>query len=415
MMENNIKKPEILSPAGNFEKLRFASLYGADAVYFALDMFGMRAMTDNFKKDELVGAVEHLHSLSKKAYVTLNTMPRSQELHLLEEYLEVINEAKPDAVIVADLGVFTLARQKLENIDIHISTQGANMNYLSCRAWHDMGASRIVLARELSLDDIALIRAKTPRELELEVFVHGAMCVSVSGRCLLSEYYTGRDANRGACAQPCRWVYNFAEEKRPEDVLTAEIQPEGTYIFGSKDMNMIAHIPELVSAGIDSFKIEGRMKSAYYTAVTTNAYRMALDAYFNNTLDEDLVSSLENELLSVSHREYCTGYFFSHVKDEPNLASRVGYEREKAFLATVEEYNPQTRRALCRQRNKTVCGDMVEALTPNSVGRAFQINCMYNDKGESIDSAPHAQMLFEIDTPFEMKKGDILRASKIAI
>lgn len=403
------KKPEILSPAGNPEKLRFASLYGADAVYFAGELFGMRAMADNFSKDELIKASEHLHSHGKKGYLTLNTMPRSSEMKLLEEYLEVVEASGVDAVIVADLGVFDLVRKRLKNTEIHISTQGANMNYASCRMWHELGAKRVVLARELSLEDIADIRAKTPKELELEAFVHGAMCVSVSGRCLLSEYYTGRDANRGACAQPCRWIYNFAEEKRPEDALTAEIHPEGTYIFGSKDMNLIEHIPELVSAGIDSFKIEGRMKSAYYTAVVTNAYRMALDAYFDKRLSDELVASLVRELESVSHREYCTGYFFTNPHDSSNLATTPGYQKEKAFLATVESYDESRGMALCRQRNKMVEGDSCEILSPGRVGEHGVVGELYNEKGERINSTPHAQMLFFMKTDSPLKAGDVIR------
>ena len=410
-MKNIVKKPEILSPAGNLEKLQFASLYGADAVYFAGELFGMRAMANNFTKDELISGVSHLHSLNKKAYLTLNTMPRSNEIELLEEYLETVEASGADAVIVADLGVFDIVRKRLKNTDIHISTQGANMNWASCRMWHELGAKRVVLARELSLEDIAEIRAKTPKELELEAFVHGAMCVSVSGRCLLSEYYTGRDANRGACAQPCRWIYNFAEEKRPDDVLTAEIHPEGTYIFGSKDMNMVSHIPELVASGIDSFKIEGRMKSAYYTAVVTNAYRMGLDAFYNGTLTPELSEKLERELLSVSHREYCTGYYFDHPINTPNLATNPGYEREKAFLATVEEYDSVSRRALCRQRNKMSTGDSAELVAPCKVGEGFVVGRMWNEMGEEISSAPHAQMLFYVEMPFEVKRGDIIRGA----
>ncbi|MBQ9976464.1 MAG: U32 family peptidase [Clostridia bacterium] len=403
-----MNKPEILSPAGNFEKLKFASLYGADAVYFAGERFGMRAMADNFTVDEIKSACDLLHRDGKKGYLTLNTMPRSSELSALEEYLEKIDSTGVDAVIVADLGVFELVRKRLQSAEIHISTQGANMNYASCRMWHDLGASRVVLARELSLEDIAEIRAKTPRELELEAFVHGAMCVSISGRCLLSEYYTGRDANRGACAQPCRWIYNFAEEKRPDDLLTAELHPEGTYIFGSKDMNLIEHIPELVSAGIDSLKIEGRMKSAYYTAVVTNAYRMALDSYFDGReLDERLCRELD----SVSHREYCTGYFFTNPHESSNLASTSGYQREKAFLATVEEYDESTGMALCRQRNKMCKGDSVELLTPGEVGKPMTVGALYNEKRESIDSTPHAQMLFWAQMPFDVKAGDVIRGA----
>ena len=403
-----IKKPEILSPAGNFEKLTFAAAYGADAVYFAGQQFGMRASADNFGFDEMKRGVDLLHSQGKKAYLTLNTMPRNDEIDLLDGYLDSISGTGVDAVIVADLGVFQKVRERLPKVDIHISTQGANMNYLSCRTWHDMGASRVVLARELSLEDIAEIRAKTPASLELEAFVHGAMCVSVSGRCLLSEYYLDRDANRGKCAQPCRWIYNFSEEKRPDDVLTAELHPEGTYIFGSKDMNLIEHVPELTAAGIDSFKIEGRMKSAYYTAVVTNAYRMALDSYFGKETDITL-DDLHRELDSVSHREYCTGYYFDHPQSQPHLAENAGYIKEKAFLATVEEDDAETGFALCRQRNKMVADAEAEIISPGKTGVSFKPVAMTDAEGNDIESAPHAQMLFRVKMPFAVKKGDIIR------
>lgn len=403
-----MNKPEILSPAGNLEKLIFAENYGADAVYFAGHAFGMRAAAGNFSIEEMKKGVELLHAKGKKAYLTLNTMPRSSEMTELDGYLDEISDVGVDAVIVADLGVFEAVRRRLPEVDIHISTQGANMNYASCRIWHEMGAKRVVLARELSLDDIAEIRAKTPKTLELEAFVHGAMCVSVSGRCLLSEYYLGRDANRGACAQPCRWIYNFAEEKRPDDRLTAELHPEGTYIFGSKDMNLVSHIPELVKAGIDSLKIEGRMKSAYYTAVVTNAYRIALDKHFGKSTDIT-TPDLERELDSVSHREYCTGYYFTHPQKDSNLASTSGYIKEKAFLATVEDYDGESGLALCRQRNKMLLENEVEIITPGKTGVAFKAQEMTNEKGEHIDSTPHAGMLFYLKMPFPVKKGDIIR------
>ena len=402
-----LKKPEILSPAGNFEKLTFASLYGADAVYFAGEMFGMRASADNFTFEEMKKGVELLHSNGKKAYLTLNTMPRNNELDLLDSYLDSVGDTGIDAVIVADMGVFSKVKERLPGVDIHISTQGANMNYLSCRMWHDMGASRIVLARELSLDDIAEIRAKTPSTLELEAFVHGAMCVSISGRCLLSEYYLDRDANRGRCAQPCRWVYNFSEENRPEDMLTAELHPEGTYIFGSKDMNLIAHVKELTAAGIDSLKIEGRMKSAYYTAVVTNCYRIALDSLYSNI--DITVNDLQRELDSVSHREYCTGYYFDHPQSEPHLATAPGYIKEKAFLATVEAYDEESGIALCRQRNKMVASEEAEIISPGKIGVSFKPIAMMDEEGNSIESAPHAQMLFKLKMPFAVKRGDIIR------
>lgn len=407
-MTDFIKKPEILSPAGNFEKLTFADAYGADAVYFAGQQFGMRASADNFDFEEMKKATDLLHSKGKKAYLTLNTMPRNDEIDLLDGYLDSILGTGIDAVIVADMGVFQKVRERLPDIDIHISTQGANMNYLSCRMWHDMGAKRVVLARELSLEDIATIRAKTPSTLELEAFVHGAMCVSVSGRCLLSEYYLGRDANRGKCAQPCRWVYNFSEEKRESDVLSAEIHSEGTYIFGSKDMNLIAHVEELTRAGIDSFKIEGRMKSAYYTAVVTNCYRIALDSLFGKKTDITL-DDLHRELDSVSHREYCTGYYFDHPMSEPHLATTPGYIKEKAFLATVEEYDDETGFALCRQRNKMLSDAEAEIISPGKTGIAFKPIAMTDVDGSIIESAPHAQMLFKVKMPFAVKRGDIIR------
>lgn len=405
-----MKKPEILSPAGNLEKLTFAANYGADAVYFAGQMFGMRAAAGNFDIDEMKKGVSLLHSLGKKAYLTLNTMPRSHEMPLLEGYLDKLPDVGLDAVIVADMGVFEAVKRKLPKVDIHISTQGANMNYASCRMWHEMGAKRVVLARELSLDDIATIRAKTPSDLELEAFVHGAMCVSVSGRCMLSEYYLNRDANRGMCAQPCRWIYNFSEEKRPDDVLTAELHPEGTYIFGSKDMNLVSHIPALVEAGIDSLKIEGRMKSAYYTAVVTNAYRIALDTYFGEDFGVSTLD-LERELDSVSHREYCTGYYFTHPQKESNLASSSGYIKEKAFLATVEEYDEERGLALCRQRNKMLFDSTAEIISPGKTGVCFKAVDMTDEKGTPIESTPHAGMLFYLKMPFAVKKGDIIRGN----
>ncbi len=403
-----IKRPEILSPAGNLEKLKFASLYGADAVYFAGELFGMRASADNFTFDEMKEGVSLLHSRGQKAYLTLNTMPRNDELDFMDGYLDKVSETGIDAVIVADLGVFQKVKERLPDVDIHISTQGANMNYLSCRMWHDMGAKRVVLARELSLEDIITIRQKTPSDLEIEAFVHGAMCVSVSGRCLLSEYYLDRDANRGRCAQPCRWIYNFAEEKRPEDVLTAEMHPEGTYIFGSKDMNLIEHVDELVRAGIDSLKIEGRMKSAYYTAVVTNCYRIALDSLYGQ--DSGItVSELQKELDSVSHREYCTGYYFDHPMKEAHLAENAGYIKEKAFLATVEEYDPESGFALCRQRNKMLRDAEAELISPGRTGVSFTPLAMTDTEGNVIESAPHAQMMFKVKMPFAVKAGDIIR------
>lgn len=406
-MNSNQKKPEILSPAGNFEKLKFACLYGADAVYCSLERFGMRAAAGNFTIEKLAKGVDFAHSMGKRVYLTLNTMPRSGEISDLERTVDRLKDVPIDAVIVADMGVFQTVRERLD-CDIHISTQGANMNYLSCRMWHDMGAKRVVLARELSLEDIAQIRAKTPKTLELECFVHGAMCVSVSGRCMLSEFYTGRDANRGACTQPCRWIYHFAEEKREDEIMTAEFhQNEGTYIFGSKDMCLIEHIPELVSAGIDSFKIEGRMKSVLYTASVTNAYRMARDRYFETgdavTFDRRFMREMEG----VSHREYCTGYYFGHPLDEPCLAATSGYIGEKTFLATVISYDEKTGLALCFQRNKTVCGK-AQALTPGKFREEITIEALYDSDMNPIESAPHPEMLFYMKADLPLFENTII-------
>lgn len=406
----NKKLPELLSPAGNFEKMRFALRYGADAVYLAGDSFGMRAAADNFSPDEMSEACRYAHSLGKKVYVTVNTMPRNGELQALPDYLSALGDMKPDALIVADLGVLSLCKKYAPSLEIHISTQGATVNYESCRMWHELGAKRVVLARELSLDEIAEIRAKTPSSLELEAFIHGAMCVSISGRCLLSEFYCDRDGNRGKCAQPCRWEYKFSEVKRPESELTCEIHPEGSYIFGSKDMNLIEHIPELVETGLDSLKIEGRMKSAYYTAVVSNCYRMALDGYASLGEEYRFDERMSYELESVSHREYCTGYYFDHPMQNPQLASAVGYLGEKSFIATVENFDSEHNRAFCIQRNKVSVGEEAGVISPGSFGKSFTVTALYDRDMNPIDSVPHPKQEFYIDCPFELKEGDIIRA-----
>lgn len=408
-MMKNKKMPEILSPAGNYEKFEFAVRYGADAIYLAGDAFGMRAAADNFTFDEMKMAVNKAHQNGVKVYVTVNTMPRNSDIEKLPQYLEKLGEVKPDALIIADLGVFCAVKKQLPDIDIHISTQGANFNYQTCRAWHDMGAKRVVMARELTLDEIAQIRAKTPKTLELEAFVHGSMCVSVSGRCLLSDYYTGRGANEGKCTQPCRWVYKFCEEKRPDDVLTGEVHPEGTYIFGSRDMCLVSHIPELCAAGIDSFKIEGRMKSSYYTAVVTNAYRMALNDWSEG---KSFNTDILRELDSVSHREYCTGYYFNNPVDTPNLASTTGYLKEKSFFAIITDYDEKTGLAKCCQKNKMLSGSAARFLTPGKTARDITVGKLYDAHMQPIESTPHPQMEFYMELPFAAKEGDIITSAQ---
>ena len=399
-------RPELLAPAGNFEKMKSALRFGADAVFLAGEKFGMRAAADNFSLSELTEAVKFAHVLGKKVYMTLNVMPREDQMHELVAYLASLHELRPDALIVADFGVFSLCQKMLPEIPIHISTQAATVNSYSCNKWYEMGAKRIVLARELSLKEIELIRKNIPEDLELEVFVHGSMCVSFSGRCMLSEYYTGRDANRGACTQPCRWQYRFYEEKRPEDILTCEIHPEGSYLFGSKDLCMIEHLQDLIDCGVNCLKIEGRMKSAYYCAVVTNAYRIALD---NPDFSRE---DLKRELESVSHREYCTGYFYDPETLHSNFAPTNGYIGEASYLCAVESFDKESGWAKCIQKNKFAKGDRCEFLTKGQCGKPIEILDMQDENRNSIENCPHPQMTFYIRTNQKLNPGDLLRKRK---
>ena len=410
-----MKIPELLSPCGNYEKMEAAVRYGADAVYLAGKTFGMRSAADNFTRDELIRAVGHVHAHGKRIYITVNIMPRTGEYDDLEEYLVFLRDIGVDAVIVSDIGVVMLCRKVVPELEVHISTQASAVSAQDCLAWRSLGAKRVVLARELTLDDIRGIRRNIPDDLELECFIHGSMCVAYSGRCLLSQYFVGRDGNRGACAQPCRWNYStvaFAEEKRPGDVLSAEQYPEGTYIMSSRDTCMIDHIPELIDAGIDSFKIEGRMKSAYYTAVTANAYRMALDAYAADPAGYVCDPAWRAELESVSHREYATGFYFTPPGLDPNLTESVGYIREKAYIATALEDASAGESALFVQRNKVSRNEAVELISPSKCGRGFIAEELTDENGNAIESAPHPSMLFRVKVPFDVKKGDILRGGQ---
>jgi len=408
-----MKRPELLSPAGNFEKMRAAILYGADAVYLAGEVFGMRAAAGNFSLSELAEAVAYAHARGVKVYLTVNTMPRENEYPLLENYLANLRNIPIDALIVADLGVLMLARKMLPEVELHVSTQASSVSSADCLAWHSLGAKRIVLARELTLAEIKAIRANIPDEIELECFVHGSMCVSYSGRCLLSNHLVARDANRGMCAQPCRWNYTvryeIEEEKRPDCKMPIEQEGGETFIMSSRDTCTIEHIPELVEAGIDSFKIEGRMKSAYYTAVVTNTYKMALDAYFAGDYEYD--SRWLRELESVSHRDYNTGYYFADSHEDPNTASTTGYIREKAYLCVVEAYDENTGLALCTQRNKMISGEAVELLTPGSVGAPLTVGELFDENMAPIPATPHPYMKFYMRMPFAVRVGDIIRAS----
>ena len=410
-----MKRPEILSPAGNFEKMKAAILYGADAVYLSGKIFGMRAAADNFSLDELREAVEYAHERGVKVYLTLNTMPRESEYEMLKNYLSELRGIALDAMIIGDIGVMALVSEMLPEIEIHVSTQANSVSSADCLAWYRLGAKRIVLARELTLEEIKAIRANIPDELEIECFVHGSMCISYSGRCLLSGHIIDRDANRGMCAQPCRWNYTIrgyeiAEEKRPELAMPIEEVNGETFIMASRDTCTIEHIPELVEAGINSFKIEGRMKSAYYTAVVTNAYKMALDSYFSGNYEYNEL--WYRELLSVSHRNYATGYYFSDPRTNANTAEDNGYIKDKAYLATVVEYNEESGEALMTQRNKMTLGDRVEVITPGRVGRVVEITALYDENRFPITSTPHPYMLFYAKVSEPLCSGDIVRAGE---
>lgn len=402
---------ELLSPAGDFEKLRAAVRYGADAVYLGGEDFGMRSASANFDRDGLAAAVEYAHARGVKVYVTVNVLPRTAEYPALRDFLVFLADIGADAAIVADVGVIALARSCAPSLALHISTQASAVSAAACRAWQSLGASRVVLARELTLAEIREIHEAAPG-VELEAFVHGSMCVAYSGRCLLSNYFTGRDANHGRCAQPCRWEYHetaIAESKRPNTPLTVAEDGGDTFVLSSRDLCMIEHIPELLDAGVASLKIEGRVKSAYYTAVTANAYRMALDSYARDGEGYVYDPAWLAELESVSHREYATGFYFTPPGLDPNITRSPGYIREKAYLATALSDSAPDGTALFVQRNKAIRGERAEMISPGKCGRAFTMEEMYAENGEPIESAPHPSMIFRLKVPFAVKKGDILR------
>ena len=410
--------PELLSPAGNFEKMEAAIRYGANAVYLAGHAFGMRSAADNFSDEELAEAIAYAHERGVRVYVTVNTAPRDAEYPALAAYLRRLGELAPDALIVADIGVFSLCRELIPEMELHVSTQANSVSAADVRAWGRLGAKRVVLSRELTLEEIRAIRAAVPLGTELECFIHGSMCISYSGRCLLSNYLCGRDANHGACAQPCRWEYKIRptsyeliERERPDMPIPIEETAGETFIMSSRDLSMIAHVPELIDAGIASFKIEGRMKSAYYTAVVTNAYRMAIDAALRGETQPDPLWL--RELESVSHREYDTGYFFADSRKEALTCRESGYIREKAYLATVLSYDPATGKAKCVQRNKVSVGDPMELLTPGRGGQPLFCTALFDEEHQLIPSTPHPAMIFYLPVPFPVQPGDILRGGEV--
>lgn len=392
---------ELLSPAGDMERLEMALSYGADAVYLAGNEFGMRASAGNFDNEQMARAMEMCHGLGRRVYVTCNTLPREDELKRLPAYLEMLDGLGVDGLIIADLGVMELAKRYAPHAKLHISTQLGVINSATACALYDMGADTVVLARETPMEDIRKIRANTPGELKLEAFVHGAMCVSFSGRCLLSNYLTGRDANRGECAQPCRWKYRLVEETRPGEYFPIG-EDGGTYIMNSRDMCMIEHMPELIDAGISSFKIEGRMKSAYYTAIVTNAYRHAIDAAVN---DENLDRLWVEETEKVSHRPYCTGFYYGYPGQHYAQASYSSL----ADVAAVVESCDSRGDAVLTQRNKFYKGDELELIGPDIRPVKFKVEHMYNSEGEEIEDTRHPMMEIHMDLPCPAPRLSIVR------
>lgn len=400
-----MKNLELLSPAGDPEKLYMGVHFGADAVYLAGKSFGMRSAAGNFNNDELSSAVRMCHDHGVKVYVTCNTLPRESELRLLPEYLSFLDSSGADAVIAADVGVISLVKRYAPRLKLHVSTQFGVVNSEAARTLYDMGADTAVLARELSMDEIASIRANSPKELRLEAFVHGAMCVSFSGRCLLSNYLTGRDANRGECAQPCRWKYALCEETRPGEYFPIAEDSDGTYILNSRDMCMIEHIPELIDAGVESFKIEGRMKSSYYNAVITNAYRHVIDCAVKKEPPPEVWL---NEVNMVSHRPYTTGFYYGYPGQHYSDAS---YTTGADVAAIVKECDEQGN-ALLVQRNKFVSGDSLQLVTPESVPIDFSAGELRDTEGNIIQDTRHAAMDFSMKLPVMVSAGAIVRKIK---
>lgn len=390
------KKIELLAPAGDLEKLKIAIDYGADAVYCGGERFGLRAGSKNFTLEDLSEGLVYAHKRNRKLYLTVNIFAHNEDIDGFVKYMDEIRDLPIDAFLVSDPGIFQWMRDKRPEAELHVSTQANITNKLAARYWHEQGAKRVVLARELSLSEIAEIRKETPESLELEAFIHGAMCISYSGRCLLSSYMAGRDANRGECAHPCRWHYSLVEDQRPGEYYPVDEDERGTYILNSKDLCMIEHIPDLIEAGLDSLKIEGRIKSIYYVAAVTGAYRKAIDAYMEEDKNWTLRESWLKETGKASHREYTTGFYFGKTGEKDQNYESSQYIREYEFTGLVRDYDPVTGLARVEQRNKMSIGDEIEVSGPGIEPFTQTLEFMQNEEGEAIEQAPHAQQIIKI-------------------
>lgn len=405
-------KPEVLAPANSLEVLKTAVEYGADAVYIGGEMYGLRAKAKNFSAEDMKKGIAYAHERGKKVYVTANITAHNRDLEGVRAYFHELKEIRPDALIISDPGVFTIAKEVCPEIDIHISTQSNNVNYMTFRFWKEQGATRVVTARELSLEEIGDIRKNIPDDFEIETFVHGAMCISYSGRCLLSHYFTGRDANLGACTHPCRWKYYIMEEKRPGEFLPVEENERGTYIFNSKDLCMIEHIPEMVNAGIDSFKIEGRMKTALYVAVVSRTYRQAIDDYFEDPQKYiDNIPYYKKEIAKCTYRQFTTGFFFGPTTHDSQIYDNNTYVKGYEYLGTIHE-SLEDGRGVFEQKNKFSVGDEVEIMKPTGENIVTKVLSMQDEKGENVDSCPHPGQRITLQTECTLQEYDIIRKEK---
>ena len=404
-----MKKPELLAPAGSLSKLKYAIMYGADAVYIGGEAFSLRVAAKNFTMDEIKEGIDFAHARGKKVYITANIIPHNDDIRKFPEFVREVYELGADAIIVSDLGTFSIVKEVAPDFEIHISTQANNTNYKSAQMWHSLGAKRVVLARDLTFEEIREIRDRLSPDCEIENFVHGAMCISYSGRCLLSNFMAHRDANMGACAHPCRWKYYLMEEKRLGEYMPVFENERGTFIYNSKDLCMIEHIPELIEAGIDSFKIEGRVKNELYVATVVKAYRRAIDSYFDNPENYKFDENIADELCKVSHREYTPGFYYGKPDYHQQLYTSNTYIQDYTIVGVVTGYDEATGETIIEQRNRFFKGDNIEVITPTGDDFSFVVEDMYNEKGVLIDVAPHAQMTVKLKLGRKVGEYTILR------
>ena len=407
-----LKKPELLAPAGTLEKMKMALLYGADAVYLGGKLYGLRALGGNFTKEELREAVEFAHALHKKVYVTVNIFPHNSDLAGLPDYLRYLQEIGVDALLVADLGVFMMAKETIPDMELHISTQANNTNYETYRFWYNLGAKRVVTARELSLAEIKEIREHIPDDMEIETFIHGAMCISYSGRCLLSNFMAGRDANQGACTHPCRWKYSVVEEKRPGEYMPVFENERGTFIFNSKDLCMVEHMEDILTSGIDSLKIEGRMKTALYVATVARTYRKAIDDCMESP--EKYHANMpwyQEQISNCTYRQFTTGFFYGKPDENTQIYDSNTYVREYTYLGFAEEIDE---RGLARltQRNKFSVGETIEVMKPDGRDLPVKVLRICDEEGSDMESCPHPKQKIYVDLGIELSNQDLLRRAE---